>query len=1062
MKKANKILALLLLLLLCTALFACKQGGTDGKKPAGLTEKVRYDYTAEGFAVIKSYENAKGQVLTEQIYMIDSGLGVLSLYSNTENTFDKSGKLTGAVACQTQNAIYAVPDKTLTLGASADARFGYEVKDGSGNLVMYLREESDSLGRTVKAEYFTAGGRLYMTETVEYHENGAPKAFTASDSTGEVLCTVSYNTRGNFTSATVTEGKTTTRVSAEYYGSGTIKSYTSTSTDEAGGYTSAPETVTFNENGDVKEYGDFKPSYYSNGKPKTSSDGDITYTFNENGTVTKKDDFSSTVHPETTTYEYDKEGRLVNKTAKSNGKVSSKTLYTYEQDGTYKEEKFESSGKLTQRCLYDANGNVTKSELYSGDKLYASQVYAYDALGRLVKHTVYSGTSMANPSGTATYAYNVHGDVTELKSNGTLGQKHVKYEYSASGKLKKLSSLDVSGKVLQSIDYFDDGSYRLLSGNYMVTYDKYDRLIAQETAKGTPVQKKYYEYYTGKKLRSYFFYSNNTLVESEEYREDGKPIKIVKTGEYGKKTETIYEYYEDGKQKLLEVYTGGVLTSCAKYNTDGNLTEMTARDENGKLFTAVYTRENGVPARIDTYRENVLAEYTLLEYFTYTSDEKNDPKSIRTYDKNGALILNMVYDKINVQINPGYVYALVRQEVFENGVIIASAEMEYSPVNGNLAKKTEKAGTVCVKTEFNTANLSGKEEVLTRSTFSEGKLVSYYERTIVNNKAVYREAFYGEDGLATHIYVYGAQDAENPISEIYTYEYHKNGKPSREERHTVKNGKTLLTGVKCYSISGALTLQEDYKYSSSGSFYSMESISYGEDGKVVRTASYKALSDKMYIDSELLYEYHANGKTAKETELHYLTDGTVSRSTVKEYDEEGRLLHSLYKSGASTMEETICEYGANGTRTRYEVLKNGEVKQLELTELDENGNAVRIYKLENGSEYETLMSYNSAGLMLEKTYFVNGAEKTREVCEYHENGEKRSVTVYAEKVILSKVTNNSYGLKEEVLTYREGTLYEREVFSYHKNKQVSAHLKYRGETLVSETYYNESGFEIQK
>ena len=1053
----KKILSLLLLLLICAGLFACKKGGSTGT--GKLTEKVYFDYTAEGFALVKNTVDKKGNVHGEQIYMIDSSLGVLCLYAEAENTLDKNGRLTGATARYTQNAIHALPEKTVTISESTNALYGYEVKDASGNIFMYLCEEHDASGRSVKTEYYTAGGRLYMTEEVEYHENGERKALCVKDSIGETLYTVSYNTRGNFTSAEISEGKTTVKVSTEYYASGVIKSYTATSTDNAGGYTSAPETVTFNENGDVTKHGEFTIFYSAEGKPERSVLGKTEYLFDENGFVTKKEDNTNAVAPITTEYTYDESGRLTCKTAKKKNSVSSKTVYTYAEDGTYTAELSGSDSKKTQLTFYDARGNVVKQEFYrSSGALYAHVTQSYDAYGRLTKVVAYNGP---NSTGKAEFTYNVHGDVIEEKTTGSYGAAHRKYEYYESGKLKKISVLNSMGNVEQSIFYFEDGSYRIQSGKEMLTYDKYDRIIKRESVHGvSPAQKKLYEYYTGEKLRSYFYYSGGKLVESEEYREDGKPTKIVKTDADGKQTSTVCEYYENGNEKSVTVHVDGALTSSIKYNEKANVTEMMVTDENGKKVISVYTRENEVPSRIDTYTDGVLTEYTLLEFFTYTNDNVNNPKSVRTYDKSGTLLLNMEYEKIKVQKSPGYVYALVKQEIFENGVLIASSVMEYSEKNGVMSYKEETVGNICTKTEYNTNNISDKQEIFRRRTYVDGKLASLYEYTGAYKNPQYKETFYDENGQATHAYIYKTGEEDADIIGIHTYEYHTSGYIFREYFYNVKNGENQISYINEYDETGYIARCESFTYSSGGSVSQKDVIVYGKNGAILQTMVYKSLSTELYLDSEVCYEYHANGNISKKTEISYYTDGTVDKTTVTEYDEQGRLLRSYYNGGESDTSETLCAYGEDGERIKYEIYKNGKLIHRELTEHDENGNIVHTEEWKNGAVFESFMSYTPENLIKERKNHVNGTESLREVYEYNEDGGLASLLTYESGVLTSESLYNAYGLITEKTTYKNGSLYERDVYEYHKNKQLSAHLKYRGETLVSEDYYDTDGNKI--
>ena len=1020
----KKILSVLALILLCAALFACNKGKGDGGD-SNTTETIHYDYTEEGFVLIKAHSDTNNRIHEERVFGIDGTLGIFTPQIIAEYVWD-GGKLVSSTARYVSHSFHAKPETVLYLSASDNADFQYKICNAGGETMAYYNEELNENETVMKELYYTAGGRLLREVAYDIGENGKLIRATAKDGAGEKLYVCNYNESSNISTAEFYEGENTTYFTAEYYENGLIKSYTETCKDKDGGYVYAPRTTEFNEQGLVKKtHDDKRASYGASGNVTSVTIGNVTsvtigyktYKFDENGNVISCENRSNAAKIVTTTYTYDDKGRLTGETSKQGENLRSSIIYSYEDSGAYTKTLKNQKSVVTKKIFYDASGNITREEIYSSSKLSTYTDHQYDSLGRLTKSESYSGTVLL---GSLKYSYNIHGDIVKETATGAYGEFNNKYEYFENGKLKKFTSLSASNRKEQEIEYFEDESYTVTVYNgseyASCTYDKNGTVTAEEVFSGGVKTTCRYEYHENGKKSVITVYKNGKITENGTYRDDEKPLEITILNANGSIEKTIYEYYDNGKTKTVTSYIDDTLTSCTKYLESGNIAEMMVTDENGSRVVSKYVRVNETPKRIDTFVDGELAYYTLLEYFTYTSDEVNDPKSIHIYDKDGTLISITEYDKITVQKAPGYAYLLVKEEVYSGGELIAYAYYEYSNVNGSLAKLTEGIGDTYTVTEYNTNTSLSVGAMVRQERYSGGKLASvFYLMTNVSPEQ-YAEEFYGENGKPEYRYVYDAYSETLKVSEVYTFEYDENGILKLEKRYKYGNPNILIE-QKEYSEAGILLRLEGYSVTS-GEYTSKYVKEYSESGKLLRYLSYRnkqsinETEPDFRLEREETYSYHESGKEKTNLVVSYSTySGNVQSSSFYEYDENGYIIHAWDKNGNGDFtSEKIARYNENGERVFYEYYSYGELSEKETFEYNENGGITKY-------------TYFRYGILTEKVY------------EY-----------------------GTHGFVSEQRTYTDSVLTERVEYIYHKNGELNVKTRYDGEGNVLETtYYNEYG-----
>ena len=126
----KKILSVLALILLCSALFACTNGKENGDKTK-LTEITHYDYTEEGFVLIKAHSDTNNRIHEERVFGIDGTLGIFTPQIIADYVWD-GGKLTASTARYLSHSFHAKPETVLYLSASDNADFQYKICNAGG------------------------------------------------------------------------------------------------------------------------------------------------------------------------------------------------------------------------------------------------------------------------------------------------------------------------------------------------------------------------------------------------------------------------------------------------------------------------------------------------------------------------------------------------------------------------------------------------------------------------------------------------------------------------------------------------------------------------------------------------------------------------------------------------------------------------------------------------------------------------------------------------------------------------------------------------------------------
>jgi hypothetical protein len=599
----KKILSVFIILLICTALVACggaEQGGTPGssgtsdtqqtgattqpaskippaqpEKPEGLTERVRYECSEEGFYAVYEYCDARGNAVQEHYYAIDPELGILDCRILAYNTYDGGGNIVTSEGHYMQNPYYGTYDTVLTIQALHGMEYDYSVSDAQGNVQLYIKQSTDAQGRAVKEEYYGMRGRYIRSEEWTYHAGGAVKEHKSTDARGRTKLLCEYDENGNFTKCTVYDaaGRARTVHTAEYSGSTLVK-HTVSGYSESGGLTGTTETR-FDEKGRITERPGCRYVYTEDGRLTQVIKNVVnTYSFNEKGYVIEYRGSvmgSATTHI-TTSYSYDSLGRLsAVSTRNQYGIHRSSVAYTYDADGACKVVHTNEYGIENYMVYTDEYGRVIKEETYNNVRRTKHYTYSYDSYGRLTESVYYDKDKKKE---VITYTYNDHGDLIRedtlsYQSSGFTYNTYVTYDYYADGSLRSMDRYGSDGFRESGREYYEDGGYTVY------TYGFDDEMIRAET----------YDI-GGNNIRS-------------EYNENGENQVVTR------------EFYGFEKEKTVFYYINGLLVRGYEYAEDGSLFKEHERNEKGVVVTTQILRgESGNVIRKDVWHDNVYAGYT--------------------------------------------------------------------------------------------------------------------------------------------------------------------------------------------------------------------------------------------------------------------------------------------------------------------------------------------------------------------------------------------------------------------------------------------------------------------
>ncbi len=177
---------------------------------------------------------------------------------------------------------------------------------------------------------------------------------------------------------------------------------------------------------------------------------------------------------------------------------------------------------------------------------------------------------------------------------------------------------------------------------------------------------------------------------------------------------------------------------------------------------------------------------------------------------------------------------------------------------------------------------------------------------------------------------------------------------------------TSETTEKTYDYEAGISFMEAHRVGSDGSDVLLYSEEYDEEGNVVKHVDYKDGK----VDSTTLKAYDEDGKLVKsQTEVNRFFYGTADYSY--EYDESGNLLKESFSAHYDCSDTTQPSYDSEGfTEYTYE---NGVLVNVFESQTDYEAD---VYTMTSHEEYE----YDEKGQMIKTTVYSSGTN-TKEVLE---------------------------------------------------------------------------------
>jgi len=859
----KKILSILILCVLCALMTAC---GTDSYQPAfpdqaaafwpeapkKLKEVIRYEYSEDGFYIVKEYFDRKGNRLEEHYYNVDDTLGVLDCKIVAYNTVDKKGNLVKTEGHYISNPYHTTRETVLVIEAIEHETFDYKVLDEDGNITLYIKETKNEKGKVIREEYFTKGGRLIRTEEFDYRSDSTLSAYRGKNARNDVTYEATCNDKGNVTSCTKYDeaGKMSGKIFVDYYENGTIKDYSEVPVYKDGSLSETKAVTTFYEDGRIKTHLGRSYGYTEDGKLMTISHMGDYYSFNRDGYLTSyRGKANGQIGTDIgITYTYDSQGRLTLCVTK-NGNNSKKTSvsYQYLPNGAMTVSHTNVYG-ITNNVIYtDTKGRIVKNEIYNNVSRTSYQTIEYDTYGNVIRTCDYDKEALSSET---LFEYNEHGDLINTE----------KISYSSSG----------SSTVRTEYTYFDNG--------YVKCYETRDRWGLSE--------KRVYEADGGYTHTEYVLGEATNEFTYDKY---GNQIKNVY---FGKEYAEIItrEFYSDGSEKKIMVYHDDVLQHGAEYDEEGVEIKKHERDENGVIITTAYTYEdNRWPVREDIYKDGVYAGYTAFTYFEI------NPHIVKTrteYNADGQTVYHAEYADY---LKP------TKEEFYENGVLVSYVYHTYLEFDGRLKVdiKEEYKNGIVRKEDYDYDD-AGK--IIGSAIFENGQKISYstyYHDPDRNFLKLIKT--YDVNGNVIEI---RENDSNGYLHEMYRYEYYADGTLRLMTKWWEPSGSkdAIMTEKTEYLENGAISLEEEYNASSQ--LIKKRSYVYLESGAL----DYIEINENGKI-SYLYYRYGQNGKLLK-TEA--IANGAVTEYTDFLYDENGILREEQTYNVSENRQEAVKLYDEYG------------------------------------------------------------------------------------------------------------------------------------------------------
>lgn len=612
-------------------------------------------------------------------------------YNNVISERDENGNYTYYVYDETGRkllkTIKPLDGTSVYSDSAAESLFAitelsYYEKGENGLLVDGLiKTKIEPMGETFKKTEFT------------YYANGLLKSMTITDGIdGTTAATkYEYNNLGLIEVETAPNG-IKTYYEYDAMGNKTKVSANNGTTVSTMGYDEMGRLVKELSPNEVANGGSgIRTTYFANGQPKTetSVDGEITkYTYDIYGNVSTKTLANGAMYQ----YTYDSLGRQLS--------VSFKDITSDEFDVT---------DEYAYAILSNGQTKTTHTVHYDANTP-AATVSTFDYANRLIKQVNPDSTSISKtyyPNGlektstdakgnTASYSYDVFGNLIEEKIPFDKNYQYKKYEYDKNGNVTKMS---VSNNVSGETESYSITEYEYNGRNMLIAVKNYnDGVIA------SAVQYVYDE--SGNKIREYT--GLNTLLTINDIDD------VVSNGDSEYSVEK-YEYDYLGNITKHTDALGNVETF--EYDKNGNLVKCV--DRNGIITTYTYDSMNRVLTKqagnikysyvydvmgneISVSGNNTDKTMSYDGLGNMLSETADSVTKQYTYDRQGNRISFTLDDASNGIFNTQYTYDSMGRlcQVIENGVVAATYQYD---ANGNRSKLTYANGNV-TEYAYNKAN----------------------------------------------------------------------------------------------------------------------------------------------------------------------------------------------------------------------------------------------------------------------------------------------------------------------------------------------------------------------
>ncbi len=877
--------------------------GSDGSR-------ISYTYSSAG--KLLSETDAEGK--TKKYNVNANGYTTAVIYpdgSREETYYNEQNKSTVSVNRLGKASFYTYDEagkvKTFKNESGHTTSYEYDangnvtsVSDASGQQWTYQYDKNGNVTQVTnpvkgvtKATYNADGKVLTQTDengaTSTYTYDGVGNVLTVTDALGNKT-SYSYNEVNDLTEVKEANGAITDytydkmhRVIAETDPLGNTKSYTydykgqlKSETDAKGSttsyeYDSAGRVILVKDaQENITEY-----SYDSTGRLLSitkPNGGTITYTYNDGDTPTSMVDERG----HRTVYSYTPTGLL----KKITDREGNTTTYSHNNQGSVSKITYPDSSWI--KYEYDELERVKKSTTSDEREI----TYTYDALGRLHTETDALGNKK-------TYSYDAVGNVTGIKESGGYTTT---YSYDAKGQLLSEKSTN-SGTTKYEYDKRGNITHATDANGNKTTYsyDQDSRIKSETDPLGNS--------------KSYTYDANGNVTEIKDEEghitknEYDKLSRLIKTTNAAGET-TEYEY--DSMGNVVKEIRGDGKSREYTYDLSGNLTSET--DYRGKKTAYTYDCENHLNSISrgdyrEQYQRDLLGRITKKSYSDgsgeeYTYDvhgniicykDRNGNETSYSYDANDNMIKSVDAEGGITEYGYDAKGHVTRQTVYRDIPYSGKIQKEntYYIYNslGKPVMKTDEVGTTTYEYDLN------------------GNLIKETNR---NNK---QEKTYEYDALNRLI-------SKNEDGKKTTYEYNKTSAVTAvvSKDNDIRYVRDSLDRITETTQNGKVTT---YEYNGVGQQSKVvypdnteNNKTFNENGALKKSISESGTVEYGFDDNNnISYKITKNKNAAGENSLEEREDYT--------YDENGRMLSSIYSNGKKSIVTDEYQYDFNGNITSH-------------------------------------------------------------------------------------------------------------------------------------------------